>query len=136
MDIGALYKKYGSILRFLIVGGSGAVAFVILTNIGLNLFPKLPKTLVSVCSYALLILPVYTLHRSFSFESNLPHKIALPKYVITQIISLCFNFSFSYLLFNVLHFPNFWGSVGITILTSVGSFIALKLWAFKHHEAG
>ena len=58
--------------------------FVLLSSAALALPTGLPGWVVSAICYALFIVPVYLLHRRFSFSSSAPHKQALPRYVAVR----------------------------------------------------
>ena len=120
-----------SLIRFIIVGASVALIYVLLCNWALGQFLSFPKALVTFGCYCVLILPTYFLHHSFSFQSDAGHKTALPRYVMVQILGMILTFVFSVLAFNWLHLPNLLGSAMITILTSGTSFVILRLWTFK-----
>jgi len=122
-------------LGFLMVGGSGAVAFVILSTLILGLHTGLPNWVASTLCYAILIGPVYLAHRRFSFQSEAPHGQALPRYVGVQLCSLLLASLFSYVLYGAFSMPTVYTSILVTALTSGVSFFVLRLWAFAHHPA-
>ena len=117
---------------FILVGGSGAVAFVLLSTFVVGAPWGPPKWLGSVFCYAVLILPVYLAHRRFTFRSDAPHRHALPRYAGVQMGSLVLASLFSYLVYGVLQMPTLPASLIVTGLTSGVSFLVLKLWAFGH----
>ena len=119
------------ILRFLIVGGGGAVANYFMVRWGLDNLPKIPEPIITGSCHALLIIPVYLLQRSFAFRSDVKHVQAFPKYVGTQIMAVCINITLSAIIFKVFHANHNIGSILVIGLTSVLSMIALKFWAFK-----
>lgn len=129
-------------LRFAIIGGSAAGLYVLLNswalnnwalnNLALGHFTDFPKPLISSVCYGLFILPTYLLQHSFAFQSDAKHATALPRYIAIQLLALLANFGISYVAFDILHISNFFGSIFIIILTSLFSFLALKLWAFSN----
>jgi putative flippase GtrA len=118
------------LLAFLMVGGTGALAFVVLSTIFVEASWGPPKWLVSTLCYAVLIVPVYLLHRRFTFRSDAPHRQALPRYAGVQLMSLLLASMFSYIAYSVFGLPTPWAPVIVTGLTSGVSFIVLKFWAF------
>ncbi|MGN6100675.1 MAG: GtrA family protein [Devosia sp.] len=126
---------FGQLIAFLLVGGSGAVAFVLLSTIAIGLRPPVPDWVASTVCYAALIGPVYLLHRRFSFRSSAPHGHALPRYVGVQIGAICLASLFSYVTYHLLGLPTVWASLLVTGLTSGVSFVILKAWAFTHPAA-
>lgn len=118
---------------FVTIGGGAAFITAVLTWLGLNTFPNVSKPIVTVFVYALMILPVYFLQHRFSFGGKSEHKSALPKYVSVQMVSVSISFILSWLFLVVLKLPNSIGSFIVVATTSIGSFIALKLWAFAGH---
>jgi putative flippase GtrA len=119
------------IAAFIMVGGSGAVAFVLLSTFVVGAPWGPPKWLGSVFCYAVLILPVYLAHRRFTFDSDAPHRQALPRYAGVQMASLFLASLFSYVVYGVLQLPTLPASLIVTGLTSAVSFLILKLWAFR-----
>jgi putative flippase GtrA len=124
----------GQLLGFLLVGGSGAVAFIVLSSVAIDLHTGFPTWVASTLCYALLIGPVYLAHRRFSFQSEAPHGQALPRYVGVQVCSLLLASCFSYVLYGVFAMPTVFASVLVTGLTSAVNFVVLRVWAFAHHE--
>jgi putative flippase GtrA len=119
------------IIAFVVVGGTGAVAFVLLSTFVVGAPWGPPKWLGSVFCYAVLILPVYLAHRRFTFGSDAPHRQALPRYAGVQMASLLLASLFSYVVYGVLQLPTLPASLIVTALTSAVSFLILKLWAFR-----
>jgi putative flippase GtrA len=123
------------LFAFVLVGGSGAVAFVLLSTFVVGAPWGPPKWVGSVFCYAVLILPVYLAHRRFTFRSDAPHRHALPRYAGVQIGSLALASLFSYVVYGVIGLPTLPASMIVTGLTSAVSFLVLKLWAFRRRES-
>ena len=64
------------LLSFLIIGGAAAGSFVLLSSAAMAVPTGLPKWVVSAFCYTLFVVPVYLLHRRFSFASAAPHRSA------------------------------------------------------------
>lgn len=120
---------------FILVGGTGALAFVLLSNLAIALGTGVADWVASSLCYAALILPVYALHRRLSFRSNAPHRQALPRYIAVQVSALCLASLFSYLFYAVFGFHSAIASVLVIGLTSGVNFFVLRLWAFASHTA-
>jgi putative flippase GtrA len=118
------------LFRFGLVGGSGAVAFVLLSTLAVEARTGAPDWLVSVVSYAGLILPVYLMHRRFSFRSAAPHGQALPRYVAVQAMAVLLAGAVSLGVYAVPGLPTIAAAVLVSGLTAAFTFALLKLWAF------
>jgi len=123
-------SPFVELLFFALVGGSGAVAFVLLSNIAIALGTGVPDWIVSTLTYAALILPVYAMHRKLSFQSDAPHRSALPKYIVVQVSGLCLASLFSYVFYAMFGLHSAFASVLVIGLTSGVNFFVLRLWAF------
>lgn len=123
-------KDYRQLFFFLIIGSSGALAYVLLNTWALSVF-KYEKHIISTSVYACLILPIYLLQRRFSFESTESVAKTLPKYIFTHIIGMLLTYFISDVVFTTLGLPDFWGSIASICATSALSFVLLKVWAFK-----
>ena len=118
------------LLSFLVVGGSGAVCFIALSNLAIGLHSGVANWITSALCYAALIGPVYLMHRRFSFRSEAPHGHALPRYVAVQLSALALASLFSFILFGFFGLPTLLASLLVTGLTSGVNFMILRLWAF------
>ena len=120
----------GDLLAFVLVGGGGALAYVLLTTGLMALGLPWPNWVTGAVCYAGLVLPVYLLHRRFSFRSDAQHRVALPRYVAVQVMAVGLAALFSWLFFTVFGVPSFYGSVLVIGLVSAVNFVVLRLWAF------
>jgi putative flippase GtrA len=119
------------LLSFLIIGGTAAIAFVALSTAAVALPTGMPRWLVSALCYAAFIVPVYLLHRRFSFRSAAPHAKALPRYVVVQVSGLALATGFSWLCYSVFGLPTAPAALLVIGLTSGVNFVVLRLWAFS-----
>lgn len=119
------------ILSFLIIGSVAAIAFVGVSSAALALPTGWPKWLVSTLCYGAFIVPVYLLHRRFSFASRAPHLRALPRYLVVQIWGLGLAAGFSWLAYGRFDLPNPVAGLLVVGLTSGLNFVILRLWAFS-----
>ncbi|MEO5807806.1 GtrA family protein [Devosia sp.] len=118
------------LLLFVGIGAGAAFGFVVLSNLMLALPTGLANWLVSALCYAEFIVPVYLMHRRFSFDSSAPHYQALPRYVAVQAMALLLATAFSYLVYGMLVVPTLVASMLVIALTSGVNFIILRTWAF------
>lgn len=115
---------------FVLVGGSGAVAFIVLSSVAIELDTGAPDWVVSTLCYAALILPVYMAHRTLSFRSDTPHTQALPRYVATQMCAVALAALISFGIYAIPGLPTVVAAFLVSGLTAVFTFVVLKLWAF------
>ena len=118
------------LLSFIIVGALGALGFVALSSLTIGLQFGAPSWIVSAGCYALMIMPVYLAHRRFSFQSEAPHRHALPRYVGVQLCGITLASLFSFFCYGVLGMPTLFASLLVIGLTSGVNFVVLRLWAF------
>lgn len=121
--------KRSGIMSFILIGLSGAAAFVLLSNLVLLAFPLAGWGASTFC-YGALIVPVYLLHRRFSFRSRIAHTRALPRYMAVQGMALGLASLFGFLLHGALALPSLPASMLVIGLTSGVNFMLLKAWAF------
>ena len=121
-------RRLGS---FLGIGALAALGFVALSAAMLALPIGLPGWVVSTLCYAAFVVPVYLLHRRFSFVSDAPHRQALPRYVAVQASAVGLATVFSYIAYGIVGLPGPVGALLVIGLTSGVNFLVLKLWAFS-----
>lgn len=122
------------LISFILVGGTAALSFVGLSMLMVSVRTGLPDWLVSAACYAVFIVPVYLAHRSFSFRSNAPHAVALPRYIAVQLSALALAAVFSFLCYSLLGLQTAVAAVLVIGLTSAVNFVVLKVWAFAHRH--
>lgn len=122
------------LVAFLVIGGAAALSFVGLSTLMIGLGTGVPDWIVSAACYAVFIVPVYLLHRRYSFRSDVPHAVGLPRYVAVQFSALLLASLFSYLCYNVLGFGTVVAAGLVIGLTSGVNFVVLKLWAFARRR--
>lgn len=116
---------------FVAIGGGAAAGFIALCWVLMGALPGTPRWMVSTACYGLFVLPVYWAHHRFSFRSAAPHAVALPRYVATQGLAVAVSAIIAVPVYHLFHLDPLPGSVLVTGLTSLGSFVVLKLWAFR-----
>jgi putative flippase GtrA len=118
------------LIGFICVGGSGAVAFIILSTFMIGLRTGVPDWVMSALCWVALIGPVYAGHRLWSFRSGVPHRQALPRYIAVQICGIMLAAIFSCLFYRVLGMSTAVAATLVTALTSGVNFAILRAWAF------
>ena len=118
------------LLAFVVIGGAAAFAYIGLSSAAVTAIRTLPAWLVSSLCYAAFIVPVYLLHRRFSFSSTAEHGRALPRYVAVQLTSLGLATLFSFVAYGVLGLPTMTSAIVVTVLTSGINFLVSRHWAF------
>jgi putative flippase GtrA len=130
---GAAPAKRGiasDLIGFILVGGSGAVAFVVLSALTIGLRTGIPDWIMSALCWVALIGPVYLGHRIWSFRTGVPHRQALPRYIAVQVCGIILASIFSYLCYRVLGMSTVVAAILVTALTSGVNFAILRAWAF------
>ena len=126
----------GSLVQFIGIGASGALAFVVLSSAVIWLQTGVAHWIVNTVCYAALIGPVYLFHRRFSFQSDASHWQAVPRYLAVQGMALALAALFSYVVHGVLTLPTIAASLLVISLTSSVNFIVLRGWAFSCNRLG
>jgi putative flippase GtrA len=117
-------------LSFAVIGVGAALVFIALSSGLVALGTGAPDWIVSALCYAAFVVPVYLLHRRFSFRSDAAHRVALPRYAAVQATALLLATLFSWLAYGVFSMPSLIASVLVVGLTSGVNFIVLRTWAF------
>ena len=124
------------LIGFLAIGAAGAGAFVVLSTAVIWLNTGIAEWLTNAGCYAALIVPVYVLHRRYSFNSDAPHSQALPRYMAVQFMALVLAALFSFIVHGVLALPTVFASILVIALTSGVNFMVLRSWAFARAHWG
>ncbi|MBU1306690.1 MAG: GtrA family protein [Alphaproteobacteria bacterium] len=129
-------SAFGGIASFLAIGASGALGFLALTNVMMALPTGLDNWVVNSLCYGAFIVPIYLLHRRFSFQSDAPHRQALPRYLAVQASALLLATLFGYLLYHSLTMSTPLASSLVIVLTSGVNYLVLRGWAFARGQIG
>jgi putative flippase GtrA len=120
----------GGLISFILIGGGAAASFVLLSSVLVMLLPMVEAWIVSAACYAGYIVPVYLLHRRFTFASDARHRQALPRYVVVQFMALLLATLFGYVFHGTMGLPSLPAAVLVIALTSGVNYLVLKGWAF------
>lgn len=131
---GATRPVGGGVLMFFVIGACAAASFVVVSTALIRVLPMVESWLVSTFCYAAFIVPVYLLHRRFSFGSEAPHGQALPRYVAVQIMALALATMFSFLLHGTFALPSLMAAILVIALTSGLNYLVLRAWAFNRER--
>ena len=122
----------GQLAAFVAIGAMGAAAFVALSNVVSQVTGVQSWTSNALC-YASLIVPVYLAHRRFSFRSDAPHLMALPRYICVQLLAIGLVSLFSALVYSLFAMPSVAAATLVIGLTSALNFVILRSWAFAQN---
>jgi len=131
LDDTAAPARFPGLVSFLLIGAGAAICFIVWSSAAIWALPEVPRWLVSALCYGLFIVPVYLLHRRFSFNSDAPHGHALPRYIAVQLASLALAAIFSFVAYGVMGLPTFGAGALVIALTSGVNFVVLRRWAFS-----
>jgi putative flippase GtrA len=118
------------LVSFIVIGGFAALGFVVLSSLMVGALAEVPSWIVGGACYALFIVPVYLMHRRFSFRSEAAHRQALPRYIGVQLSGLVLAAIFSFICYRLIGMPTALASLLVIGLTSGVNFVVLRLWAF------
>ena len=119
----------GQLAAFVAIGAAGASGFVVLSSLASHVIGA-ESSLVNALCYAALIGPVYLAQRRFSFQSDLPHGHALPRYICVQLMALALVTLFSFVVYSLLGMTSVVAATLVIALTSGLNFVVLRGWAF------
>jgi putative flippase GtrA len=128
--------QWGGLLLFIAIGGAGAAAFVVLSTLIIWLDTGIADWIVNTICNGVLIVPVYLLHRLYSFQSEASHWQALPRYLAVQGMALLLAALFSFVIHGVTALPSVVVSILVIALTSGVNFMVLRGWAFARAQWG
>ncbi|GHA17711.1 hypothetical protein GCM10007989_11140 [Devosia pacifica] len=112
------------------IGGGAAIAYAVLVHMLVSAMPYLATGLIASLSYGAFVVPVYLLHRRYTFRSAAAHRQALPRYVTVQLAALAGAGIFTAVAYSMLGHGSWiapWIGIG---LTSGVNFLAVRAWAF------
>lgn len=124
------------VVAFVFIGASAAAAFVALSTVMIWLNAGVPEWQINAACYAALIVPVYLMHRRYSFSSVASHWQALPRYMAVQGMALLLAALFSFGVHGMLAIPTAFASMLVIALTSGVNYLVLRSWAFASGRLG
>jgi len=114
------------------VGGTAALAFAgmagLFTQYGFR------PWYASCLAYVFVLPFAYLAQKRLAFKSDAAHRVALPKYVSTQILAFVLSACFSKILFGMIAINPYLGFALISSAVAVMNYFILELWTFVDHE--
>ena len=121
----------GEFLRFGLVGGSAAVAYVVLTSL-LTIQFSLPPAAAIALALCVLIPPTYLAQRALAFRSARPHRTAFPRYLATQAGGNLLGIAVAAWSGPWIRQYPWLSFTAVAAVTVCANYSILKLWAFAH----
>ncbi len=115
-------------VRFIIAGGSGAVLFFLLSFLIVS--AGMPPFAGTSLAYLVCFLTVYTVHRYWTFSTDVPHGRAFPRYLLLQLFCASAAGWFAHFLVHTYGFQPLAMSALTTVASSVFSYFVTSLWVF------
>lgn len=117
-------------LKFSIVGAIATIcqyaALVVLVE-----FASIDSVAASAMGFVIGAFVGYVLNYRHTFQSTLPHRVALPKYLVTAGIGLALNTAVMFGLVRYLHVYYILSQVGATAVTLIWNFAINSAWSFR-----
>lgn len=124
------------LMAFVGIGASAALVFVVLSSALIWVGTGMADWVVNAGVYAAMIVPVYLLHRRYSFASDASHWRALPRYMAVQASALLLAALFSFVAHDRFALPTVPASMLVIALVSGCNFVVLRSWAFARTQWG
>jgi putative flippase GtrA len=118
------------LLTYLIIGAIASGAYVWLCTVFAGFGTGIPVWATNSVAYAIFLIPAYLANRRYAFQSNAPHRRALPRYVTVQVGSIIVTGLFSYVSYEMWGMETATGAFVALILTAGVKFVVLRAWAF------
>ena len=115
---------------YLLIGAIASGAYVWLCTVFAGLNTGVPAWGTNALAYAIFLIPAYLANKRLAFQSNAPHRRALPRYVTVQVGSIIVTGIFSYVSYNVWGMETAEGALVALLLTAGVKFVVLRAWAF------
>lgn len=122
------------VVSFLAVGGGAAVAFTalgsLLTQAGVR------PSLSLIGALAVVVLPSYFAQRRLTFRSARPHRDALPRYLLTQMVGNGLGLIVAEAVPSVIRDRPALSFALLAVGIAMTNFAMLKLWTFRKPQGG
>jgi len=116
--------------RFLVVGAlSTAIQYVILIALVESL--SAAPTFASGIGFVVSSIANYHLNYGFTFQSDLPHRVAAPRFVMTAVFGLTLNSAAMFVFAELLSLQYVFAQILATSLTICWNFFANQAWSFS-----
>ena len=132
-------KKYGEIIRYLIIGGLTTVVSLgtYYLLVWFLLDPEDPVQLqtANVISWIAAVTFAYFTNRSFVFRSKNPNKLAeAGKFYLSRLGTLGLDMGMMFLGVTVLHFNDKIMKLIVQVVVTVGNYVLSKLLVFRNKK--
>ena len=114
---------------FLMVGGSAALFYLILATFFTESL-NIKIWLASALAWAICIIPTYQAQKILVFKSKMHHKIAFPRYLISQVIGIILSSILSYALNELTDFKSLVVFIIVISIIILLSYILQRFWVF------
>jgi len=123
-----------SILRFIFVGGicTGIQYIILIVLVNWTAFSVV---LASGFGFSISTLVNYFLSRSFTFRSNVPHRMAFPKFISVAVTGLLSNTVLMMLFYGLLGIYYLLSQIITTGLVMIMNYLVNRYWSFAHSSA-
>ena len=118
------------LLTYLIIGAIASGAYVWLCTVFAGLGTVVPAWGTNAVAYAIFLIPAYLANKRYAFQSDAPHRRALPRYTTVQVGSIIVTALFSYVSYNMWGMETATGAFVALLLTAGVKFVVLRAWAF------
>lgn len=118
------------LLTYLVIGAIASGAYVWLCTVFAGFNTGIPAWATNAVAYAIFLIPAYLANRRYAFQSDAPHRRALPRYVTVQVGSIIVTALFSYVSYEMWGMETATGAFVALILTAGVKFVVLRAWAF------
>jgi putative flippase GtrA len=126
----ALTGQTGEIIRFLAIGGTGAVIYVLL-GVFLTRVCGLRPSLAIIATLVLLIPPTYLAQRNLTFRSGRKHRAAFPRYIGTQLAGNGLALVGSEMFAGVIRDHPWLAFSAVALVVAATNYGLLRLWTFS-----
>jgi putative flippase GtrA len=121
------------VIRFGVVGSVGAAIYFLTLWYMVERF-NIPVLVATSISFLWVCLQNYVLHYSWTFRSEHAHGVALPKFLVMNILGFCLNWSVMYLGVKRLELNYLLVQVGATAAVVLWNFLVSSLWIFYEQD--
>lgn len=114
---------------FLLVGGTAALIYLILATF-LAESLNMEAWLASAISWTICIIPAYQGQKLLTFKSELDHKVAFPRYFISQIIGILLSSLLSFMLSRLTSLNALAIFSIVIFVVTTSSYFFQRFWVF------
>jgi putative flippase GtrA len=130
LNKGLSVKLSKKLFRFIFIGGFTTASYILLVSFFVSAAHVEPRT-ASVFAYCFSLPLSFVGHRFHTFNSGgiIWHEVS--KFIITHLVSLGIVVASMYIVFTVLSYPYWLGSIIGAILVPLLNFLVFNYWVFE-----